>query len=216
MPQKLYLHEPISIRGLMSHSGFAMLLRRLPDQVVWALFVFVTALISVLILGAIALFLDAPFVFPSVGATAILFFFHPLSPSASPRHAVYGHSIGILCGYASLWLLGLEHSKFTLGQPIDVRRVIAAALSLAFSTALMILLRAAHAPAGATALIVSLGLMTSPIHLLAIEMAVVLLATEAVIINRAVGLPYPFWASPKGSSMERAESSPYSRRPSPR
>ena len=162
-------------------------------------------MISVLILGAIALLLDAPLVFPSVGPTAILFFFHPLSPSASPRHAVYGHLIGILCGYASLWAVGLEHSKFALGQPIDLRRVIAAALSLALSASLMILLRAAQAPAGATTLIVSLGLVTSPTHLLAIEIAVVVLAIQAVIINRAAGLPYPVWASRRRSSMEQVE-----------
>jgi len=214
MVHKLYLHEPVAIRSLMSQSRFAALLKRCPERVAWALFVFVTASTSVLILGGIALLLDAPFVFPSVGPTAILFFFHPLSPSASPRHAVFGHLIGILCGYASLWLVGLEHSKFALGQPLDVRRVIAAAVSLALSASLMILLRAAHAPAGATALIVSLSLVTTPIHLLAIELAVVLLATQAVIINRAVGLPYPVWASRKGSSMEQVESNPKSAGPS--
>jgi CBS domain-containing membrane protein len=51
--------------------------------------------------------------------------------------------------------------------------MVAVALSLALSGSLMVLLRAAHAPAAATTLIVSLGLVTGPLHLLAIEFAVI-------------------------------------------
>ena len=74
--------------------------------------------------------------------------------------------------------------------------------------------RAAHAPAGATTLIVSLGLVTTPMHRLAIEFAIILLAAQAVIVNRTVGLPYPVWASRKSSSMEESDSNPREARPS--
>ena len=76
---------------------------------------------------------------------------------------------------------------------MDMRRVLAAALSLAATGALMILLKAAHPPAGATTLIISLGAITRPLHLVVIEGALVLLVLQAIGINRLAGLDYPLW-----------------------
>jgi anaerobic selenocysteine-containing dehydrogenase len=73
-------------------------------------------------------------------------------------------------------------------------RVGAAALSLASTGALMILLKAAHPPAGATTLIISLGIVTRPFHLLVIEIAVAVLTLQAIVINRLAGIDYPIWA----------------------
>jgi CBS-domain-containing membrane protein len=67
-------------------------------------------------------------------------------------------------------------------------------LSLASTGALMILLKAAHPPAGATTLIVSLGIVIRPEHLLVIEVAVAVLTLQAIVINRLAGLDYPLWA----------------------
>jgi len=192
----------------MQRNRLIGLLRRFPERVVWAMFVAVTALISMAILLLVTEILRTPLVFPSVGPTAILFFFHPMSASASPRHAVYGHAIGILCGYASVWVVGLQHTPLSLGQPLGGRRMVAVALSLALSAAVMIFVRAAHAPAAATTLLISLGLVTRPLEMVAIELAVVLLSAQAVVINRAAGLPYPYWASRQGSAMEQLENAP--------
>jgi hypothetical protein len=60
-----------------------------------------------------------------------------------------------------------------------------------------------HAPAGATTLIISLGIITEPLHLLVIEVAVGLLVLQAIVINRLAGKSYPLW-----SSSERASNSP--------
>ena len=57
----------------------------------------------------------------------------------------------------------------------------------------MVLLRVNHPPAGATTLIVALGILSMPYHLLVIEIAVVLLTLQAFAINRLAGLPYPVW-----------------------
>ena len=70
----------------------------------------------------------------------------------------------------------------------------AAALSLALTAALMILAKAAHPPAGATTLIISLGVVTRPFYLLIIEVAVALLVGQGIAINRLAGLDYPIWA----------------------
>jgi hypothetical protein len=54
---------------------------------------------------------------------------------------------------------------------ISGARILAAALSLAATGALMILAKAAHPPAGATAFI-SLGIVTKPLYFAVIEVAV--------------------------------------------
>ena len=95
-----------------------------------------------------ALATGTPFIFPSLGPTAFLFFFNPRAPSASPHHTLIGHAIGIACGYSSLVLLGLQHSGSALALGVTGPRVLAAALSLAATGALMILFKAAHPPAG--------------------------------------------------------------------
>jgi CBS-domain-containing membrane protein len=57
----------------------------------------------------------------------------------------------------------------------------------------MVLFKVSHPPAGATTLIVSLGIISQPKDLLIIEVAVLLLTAQAFTINRLAGLPYPLW-----------------------
>lgn len=190
----LALLEPTVVYGLLSRLRFTRLQARFPGRAVWALFMFVNGAITIAILAGVAMVSHTPFVFPSLGPTAIVLFYTPLSPTASPRHTVYGHAIGIVCGYGSLLLTGLHHTAPATIVGVDSRRVLAAALSLAATSALMILLKAAHPPAGATTLIISLGIVTKPTYLLVIEIAVVALVIQAIIINRLAGIDYPLWA----------------------
>lgn len=155
---------------------------------------FVNGFLTIAILAALAMLSRTPFVFPSLGPTAFLFFFTPTLPTASPRHSIYGHAIGIVCGYGALLATGLQHAPPAMVAGVDIRRVLAAALSLAATGALMILLKAAHPPAGATTLIISLGIVTKPFYLLVIEIAVGLLTLQAIVINRLAGIDYPFWS----------------------
>jgi CBS domain-containing membrane protein len=189
----LELLAPDVTRGLIARFRIARLLARFPERPVWALFVFVNGFLTIGILAGLAMLTRAPFVFPSLGPTAFLFFFSPTSPTASPRHTIYGHAIGIACGYAALRVTGLTHAPPALVTGVDVPRVLAAALSLAATGSLMILLKAAHPPAGATTLIISLGIVTRPSYLALIEVAVVVLTLQAIAINRLAGLDYPLW-----------------------
>jgi CBS-domain-containing membrane protein len=190
---RLKLFEPLVIRGIAQRLRVQRLLTRFDERKVWAAFMFVNGFITIMLLAVVALATGSPFVFPSLGPTAFLLFFDPRSPSASPHHAVIGHAIGILCGYGSLLLFNLEHSGSALALGMTWPRVLAAALSLASTGALMILFNAAHPPAGATTLIISLGAITGVLHLIVIEVALVLLVVQAVVINRLAGLDYPLW-----------------------
>ena len=197
-PPPLVVQPPEVTRRPMARFRMAPLLARYPERQVWALFMFLNGFATIALLAAVAMISRTPFVFPSLGPTAFLFFFTPRAPAASPRHTIYGHAIGILCGYGALWLFGLEHAPPAMATGVSAARVGAAALSLAATGALMILLKAAHPPAGATTLIISLGIVTRPFHLLVIEVAVAILTLQAITINRLAGIDYPRWAPRQG------------------
>lgn len=188
------MFEPQVIRGIAARLRVSWLLHRFDERRVWAAFMFVNGFFTIAMLAALAMVTRTPFVFPSLGPTAFLFFFTPRVPAASPRNTIYGHAIGILCGYGALWLFGLQHAPPAMATGVSAARIGAAALSLASTGALMILLKAAHPPAGATTLIISLGIVTQPFNLVVIEIAVAILTLQAIAINRLAGIDYPLWA----------------------
>jgi CBS domain-containing membrane protein len=169
------------------------LVARFPERLVWMVFVFVNGFVAIAILATLAMLSKAPFIFPSLGASAILMFYSPPLPTASPRSVVVGHAIGIVCGFAALVLTGLQNSPSAITMGIDGPRVIAVALSLAATGALMVFFRVTHPPAGATALVISLGVFTSPYQLPIMELAVIVLTLQAIIVNRMAGVDYPIW-----------------------
>jgi CBS domain-containing membrane protein len=206
---------PEVTRGLVRRLRLTHLLGRFDERVVWAAFMLVNGFVTIGLLGAVAAISRTPFVFPSLGPTAFLFFFSPSSPSATPRHAIIGHAIGIACGYGALALFGLTHAGPATIVGVSGARVLAAALSFSATGALMVLLRAAHPPAGATTLLISLGALTRPMHLAIIELAVGVLAVQAILINRLAGIDYPFWSrrvepgpTPAPGSAEHRRSTP--------
>lgn len=180
--------------GILGRLRLVHLLARFPPRLVWAAFVFVNGFVTIAILAGLAMLTRSPFVFPSLGPTAFLLFFTPLAPSSSPRSTVLGHAVGILCGYGALLVTGLAGAPPALATGVDLPRVVAAALSLAATGAGMVLLGCPHPPAGATTLIVSLGIVARPLYLGEIEVAVGLLTLQALVINRLAGLAYPAWA----------------------
>ena len=193
LTQRHTLKELLSETG--QHQVRANMLRTAKLARKWALFMFINGFISIGILCGLAMVFRTPFIFPSLGATAFLLFFTPTTPAASPRNTLCSHAIGIACGYAALWVTGLHHAGPAIVTQLGWTRVLATALALGSTGALMILLNVPHPPAGATALIVSLGLISKPAYLVVLEVAVALLVGQAIIINRLTGVRYPFWAS---------------------
>jgi CBS-domain-containing membrane protein len=185
-------------RGLVQRLRLTRFVRPFPQRAVWAGFVFVNGFLTVGLLALVATITGSPFVFPSVGPTVFTFWFHPTTPPASPRNAILGHAAGILCGYLPLVLTGLQNSPSVMAEGVEPGRMLAAALSFALTGAVMILFHIVHPPAAATTLIVSLGIIHEPFQLAVIELAIVLLAVQAFIINRLAGVDYPWWG-PKRS-----------------
>ena len=164
---------------------------------VWVLgtFACVSGLISIAIMACVAVVTHAPFIFPSLGPTAFLLFFGATTPPASPRNTLGGHLIGCLAGYLALVLFGLTERGPALAVGVDWRTVGAAALSLGLTSGAMVWFGVPHPPAGATTLIVSLGILHEPWQLGVLMIAVVLLVVQGFVINRLAGVDYPLWAA---------------------
>jgi CBS domain-containing membrane protein len=186
------------VGGLFTRMRLPWLLHHHTQVYVLALFSFINGCISIGIMSALALITHTPFIFPSLGPTAFLFFYTPTAPSASPRNTIIGHAIGICAGYFSLVVTGLTMAGPALTVGITWPRVIAAALSLGLTSGLMVLFKSPHPPAGATTLIISLGILTQPWQLVVLMIAVILLTLQALAINRLAGIPYPLWGPIKG------------------
>jgi CBS-domain-containing membrane protein len=173
-------------------------------MVLRAAYVFVNSFLSIGLLALLAVTTGVPFVSPSLGPTAYQLFFSPLAPSSAPPQALIGHALGLICGYLAFRLTRIPMFSVLASRHFDWRAVLAAALSLAGTAALMILVRTSHPPAGATTLIVSLGIITEPSHLMVMELAVAVLTVQAFCINRLAGIPYPAWKEvPSGLSTKR-------------
>jgi CBS-domain-containing membrane protein len=177
------------------------LLLHFPPRLVRAVYVFVNGFLTIGLLALLALVSRNPFVSPSLGPTAYLLFFTPLGRTSSPRNTVIGHAIGLLCGYGAFVATGAGAIPFGEYPGIFSPRVLAAALSLSTTGAFMVLLDASHPTAGATTLIVSLGIISKPRELAVIEAAVFLLVAQALVINRLAGLPYPMWSALLSSTL---------------
>jgi CBS domain-containing membrane protein len=158
-----------------------------------AIYTALGSLLTIALSGALAWALDEPLVFPSLGATAFLFFETPMAEVASIRNTLIGHTVGTAVAFLWLAVFGLVGDPSAIEAGFTGDRVACVALSLAGTGGLLRLLRAAHPPAGATTVIVSIGLLTTVDELAVLLAGVLVLSVSAWSLNRALGVPAPMW-----------------------
>lgn len=185
--------------GLTRKARMPSLVERHDSTFVLGLFAFVNGVVAIGLMSVAALLTGAPLIFPSLGPTAFLLFYTPLLPASSPRNSLGGHAIGAAAGYFSLLVFDLTNHAPALVEGVAWNRVGAAALSLGLTSGLMVWARVPHPPAGATTLIISLGILRTPGQLAVLMVAVFLLVVQGFVINRSAGIEYPVWA-PRGTS----------------
>ncbi len=114
--------------------------------------------ILMLIPGVLGLLVGQPWLFPSLGPTAFLQVQEPELPMSRLYNTVVGHFIGIAAGYLAIFLLGLDStgSVFAI-RHLTKGRMWASVIAVSLTLAAQIPLRATHAPAAATTLLISLG-----------------------------------------------------------
>jgi CBS domain-containing membrane protein len=159
-----------------------------------AVYTFIGSFLAIGISGLMAWWLDEPFLFPSLGATAFLMFETPLAEVSSTRNVVIGHMVGAAVAFFWLWVFDLIGEPSAIIAGFTGERVAAIALSLGFTGLILRLIRAAHPPAGATTVIVSLGLLSTGHQMWILFLGVLIVAIPAGIINRVLGVPAPLWS----------------------
>ncbi|HEU4674263.1 MAG TPA: HPP family protein [Candidatus Limnocylindrales bacterium] len=179
--------------GLGARLRLRPLTERYNSTFVLGLFALLNGFVSIALVSLLAVATGQPFVFPSLGPTAFLLFYTPQAPAASPRNTFLGHLIGAGCGYLALAIFGLLEAGPALTTGVTPARAGAAALSLGLTAGVMVWLRVPHPPAGATTLIVSLGILSHLPQLAVLMLGVVLLIAQGFAINRLAGLDYPIW-----------------------
>jgi CBS domain-containing membrane protein len=158
-----------------------------------AVYTFVGSLIAIGASGLGAWAIDEPLLFPSLGATAFLFFETPMAEIASPRNAMIGHTTAVAAATLALVLCGLTDNASAYVDGVTAPRVLAVALAVGLTGGVLRLLRSAHPPAGATTIIVSSGLLHTGRQLVAVIAGVALLTFVCWALNRALGVPAPRW-----------------------
>lgn len=149
--------------------------------------------VTTTILGSFAYLLHEPFVFPSLGPAMFLLFFSPLATMSAPRNAIVGQSIGLGSGYLSLVVFRLREVPPDIFD-VSLLRVAAVIFALTLAFGLMVGLGFPHAPAGATAMIVALGIINTPLDLCIMMLAVLIVTLSAFAINRLAGIDVPVWS----------------------
>jgi len=161
-----------------------------------SIYVVVVGTLLAAMLTAFAVITSKSFVVPSVAPTIFIIVAFPLSYQAHPRNILYSTAISILAGVAALALFNLIDVPPDL---TDLSWARAGALVLAFMVAMcgMIALRALHAPALATAMIIAAGLLKAPGDWLAAFVGVLIVTVAGVAVNRASGKPQALWWRPQ-------------------
>lgn len=115
--------------------------------------------VAVCAVGVADRFLSVPLLTATIGPTAYVFAAHPHSEASRLRNAIIGHAVGIGAGLLALLSFGLWDTPSTvvLGHA-TVAQAGASGMAVAMTVCLLYLLRAHHAPAAATTLLVSTGL----------------------------------------------------------
>jgi CBS-domain-containing membrane protein len=152
-----------------------------------AVYAAVLSLVVLSLAGVVGLVLHLPWLFPSLGPTVMLFFESPEQPSSGPVNTLAGHLTGLVTGVLCLYVFGLQDSPPAPVGGLTVPYVAAGALSVALTTLVLTWLRKPHPPAGATTLIVSLGILTSPQQLLSMAGAVLLITAAGWGLNVLLG-----------------------------
>ena len=158
-------------------------------------FSFVHCGLSILLLGALSMALRLPLLLPAVGASAYLVFADPRSQLAAPRNVLVGHTLGAAIGWGMLVLFGLAGVSSSLTAAVTWPRIGAVAGALALTIGVLRALRCSHPPAGATTMIVAMGLLPQWRHLGDFTLAGALVVLQAAVACRLAGHPYPRWSA---------------------
>ncbi len=137
------------------------------------------------VVGLAGRWLSWPLLTSTVGPTAYLFAAHPRTEPARLRNAGVGHAVALGIGLGAFVLFGLEHdpSVSRAGMP-SWRQVLASAVAVGLTMSVLELLHSHHAPAAATALLITTGLAKPGAPLIGLVVGLVIVVTLGPLCAR--------------------------------
>lgn len=154
----------------------------------------------VAVAGVLAWVTGFRFIFPSLGPTAYLLAVRPTVPSCQPRRVVGGHVVGVVGGLVAFYLVAPDVAVTAELPPLSsdgLRLAASGVLATGLTAGGMLATGLRHAPACATTLIVSLGLLSRLPQAVGIVFAVVVLVSVN-IAGRVLGRSLLRRPSPAG------------------
>ncbi len=183
--------------------------RRWPPDIPDAVWAPLTAAGIMVVVGALGLLFNQPWLFPSLGPTAFLQAETPDHRMARFRHVVLGHLIGLASGFAAV--LAIAAFSPELARPagnLTPARLAASALAVALTILLEVLFRASHPPGVATTMLVTLGVLPMTVHsVLTIAAGVLIVAVIGEGLRRVrLGQVVPHWGDLRATKSDQAAS----------
>lgn len=146
------------------------------------------------VLGLVAWSTGQPFIFPSLGPSAFILAFERRGKRTDTYRIVGSHLIGGLAGLFAYLIIAGDVSLMNIPPALStegLRFTLSAVVSMILTSWGMIATDWIHAPACATTLIVSLGLLSTPLAVATIFVSIVILvafhAGALLLFNRLVG-----------------------------
>jgi hypothetical protein len=146
-----------------------------------------TAAASLLVLvGLVAVAAGGqPWLLPSLGPTAYLVAGMPALPESRTYNIVVGHLIGILAGFAAVYLVGAYDDPVVLqAKMLTGGRVAASVLAIVLLMLTSVPLRASHPPAAATILLITLGSLKTAQDAASLVVGVITIAIGSELFRR--------------------------------
>jgi hypothetical protein len=165
------------------------------------------ALVITGIVGGLGLAFQQPWLFPSLGPTIYIHTVTPNQDAARPWNTFVGHAIGAAAAFLSLAIFGALHAApaMTAGH-VSMARIAASGLAVALTIGGQIPVRASHAPATATTLLITLGDLPADLATVGVLVVGISLATFLCDWGRrAVLRGFDFWRT---GNVEPARSPP--------
>ena len=148
----------------------------------------------VTVLGLVAWVTGQPFVFPSLGPSAFILAFERRGKRTGTYRIVGSHLIGGLAGLFAYQTIAGDVSLTSIPPALSIeglRLTVSAVVSMILTSWGLIATDWIHAPACATTLIVSLGLLSTPVDVATIMMSIVILvafhAGVLAVFDRLLG-----------------------------
>ena len=159
------------------------------------------AMISMAIVGGLALVFREPMMFPSLGATAYVLFAHPHEHQGQFKNTFFSHLMAAVIGWATFYVVAIKMGGGHQVSVMDILQngalqsqmdgiwlyVASPAIATGLTLAAMVATHTEHSPAASTALIFALGLFQHAWQIGIVMAGVVILLIFAKLLNRWAG-----------------------------